>query len=166
MVSWKSLFAFLAFYMSYLLLGSYMFHAFECPDEIAVKSKIATEEREFTILMAFLRKRAEELRLKVSLQNITSILNRELPELISESKTMANLTSEVVEMSIDCETWSFFNSFFMAFTSTTTIGFGTVAPKTQLGRGACLIYSIVGLPINSILIGFICNTFINQVSGK
>ena len=54
-----------------------------------------------------------------------------------------------------CELWSFYNSVFFAFTSITTIGYGRAAPQTQLGRGILLIYSIMGIPINGILIGTI-----------
>ena len=154
--------AFLAFYLFYLLMmGSYMIYATKCPDEIAVKSRRAMETREFAILMSHLWNRSEELWMNVSPSNMTSILNRELPELKSKSKISAR---QGVAADIDCVTWSFFNSFFMAFTSITTIGFGTVAPQTQLGRGSCLIYSIIGMPMNSILIGFIGNSFLNQVS--
>ena len=160
MVSWKSSLAFLAFYTVYLLMGSYMIYNTECPDKLVVRSRRATRKREFTALMSVLFSRTEELRLKMSPHNLTSILNHELPELISLSKVLAH---EGAVADNDCKTWSFFNSFFVAFTSITTIGFGTVAPETQLGRGTCLIYSIVGLPINSILIGFIGNSFINKV---
>ena len=54
-----------------------------------------------------------------------------------------------------CELWSFYNSVFFAFTSITTIGYGRSAPQTQLGRGVLLAYSLVGIPINGILIGTI-----------
>ena len=164
MVSWRSLLAFLAFYLFYLLMGSYMIYATECPDEIAVKSRKAAETREareLAILKSHLLNRSDELWMKVSPAKMTSILKQELPEL--KSKIQASARQGVAE-DIDCVTWSFFNSFFMAFTSITTIGFGTVAPQTQLGRGTCLIYSIIGMPINSILIGFIGNSFIKQVS--
>ena len=153
--------AFVAFYFCYLLMGSYIIYTSECPDEIAVKSRKAAETRELTILMSHVRNRSEELWLKVSPSNMTSILLQELPELMAKSKISAG---QEVAADIDCVTWSFFNSFFMAFTSITTIGFGTVAPQTQLGRGTYLIYSIIGMPFNSILIGFIGNSFINQVS--
>ena len=54
-----------------------------------------------------------------------------------------------------CELWSFYNSVFFSFTSITTIGYGRSAPQTQLGRGFLLAYSLVGIPINGILIGTI-----------
>ena len=156
--------AFLAFYLFYLLMGSYMIYATECPDEIAVKSRKAAETREareLAILMSHLLDRSDEKWMKVSPANMMSNLKQELPELKSKSKTSAH---QGVAADIECVTWSFFNSFFLAFTSITTIGFGTVAPQTQLGRGTCLIYSIIGMPINSIFFGFIGNSFINQVS--
>ena len=162
MASWKSSLAFLAFYVLYLMLGSYMIYTTECPNEIDVKRRIDTMEREFSTLMSLLRSRAEDLsNMNVSPSNITSILNNEWPELVSKSEIDAH---QGVVTEIDCKTWDFFNSFFAAFTSITTIGFGTVTPQTQAGRGTCLIYSIIGLPINSILIGFIGNSFISKVT--
>ena len=63
-----------------------------------------------------------------------------------------------------CERWSFYNSVFFAFTSITTIGYGRSAPQTQLGRGVLLAYSLVGIPINGILIGTIGAFFSIKVS--
>ena len=63
-----------------------------------------------------------------------------------------------------CEVWSFYNSVFFAFTSITTIGYGRAAPKTQMGRGVLLIYSLFGIPISGILIGTIGAFFSIKVS--
>ena len=59
----------------------------------------------------------------------------------------------------DCKLWSFFNSVFFAFPSITTIGYGRMAPQTQLGRGVLLLYSFIGIPINGILIGTVAAFF-------
>ena len=64
-----------------------------------------------------------------------------------------------------CEKWGFFNSVFFCFTSITTIGYGKISLQTQLGRLACLIYSIVGIPLNTVVIGFTGNLLINKGSG-
>ena len=56
------------------------------------------------------------------------------------------------------------NSMFFVFTSITTIGYGAVTPQTQLGRGACLVYCIIGIPANSVLIWLIGNVITNQES--
>ena len=63
-----------------------------------------------------------------------------------------------------CKKWGFFNSVFYCFTFT-TIGYGNISVQTQLGRLACLIYSIVGIPLNTVVIGFSGNLLINKGSG-
>ena len=52
----------------------------------------------------------------------------------------------------ECKTWSMNNSFLFCFTTITTIGYGTMAPVTRLGRGFCIIYILVGVPLNGALI--------------
>ena len=40
-----------------------------------------------------------------------------------------------------------------------SVGYGRIALKTQLGRGICLIYSTLGVPLNAILIGTLGSYF-------
>ena len=160
MVSLKRTLVFLLFYVLYLLLGSFLFNAFECPQEVAVKRAVAKEEEEFMNLISHLETLEKDLRYKVTHSNLTSIMNRQLPQLIAKSK----IGTDEDDMKGHCDTWSLYNSIFFSFSTITTIGYGTVTPKTQLGRGACLLYSIIGIPINSIIICFIGNFFINQES--
>ena len=44
------------------------------------------------------------------------------------------------------------------------IGFGHLSPGTDLGKGICIIYSLLGVPINGILIGSLGAYFGNKVS--
>ena len=67
--------------------------------------------------------------------------------------------TEDEEAGEDCMLWSFYNSVFFSFTSITTIGYGRMAPQTQLGRGVLLLYSFIGIPINGILIGTVAAFF-------
>ncbi|KAL9966746.1 hypothetical protein ACROYT_G024864 [Oculina patagonica] len=43
--------------------------------------------------------------------------------------------------------WTFLNSCGFAFAAITTIGFGNITPKTQLGQGITIIVCIIGIPI-------------------
>ena len=152
--------AFLAFYVFYLLIGGYMFYSIECPEEIKVKRRLAAEKKRFMTLIeediGDLPVHNETLN-----SNLTSFINHNIQRLVME--TNLNSTHEVQEE--NCERWSFFNSFFFGFTSITTIGYGKITPETQLGRGACLLYSIIGIPINNILISSIASLFMNKGSG-
>ena len=132
---------FLVFFMFYLLLGGYMFNAIECPEELAKKNlHLATKD---------------------SKDSINSMSSMHFKDSASSKHSMRSM-----DLTGDCELWSFYNSMFFAFTSITTIGYGRIAPQTQLGRGVLLVYSFIGIPINGILIGTIGAFFSIKVSSK
>ena len=146
---------FLAFYAVYLLVGGYIFNAIECPPEIYIKKKVASavQEREF-----------EELLIQMS-----SYIDKFAKDLQNATQPKLNHTpryEKVEREDFECKTWSMYNSVFFAFTCITTIGYGTQTPTTQTGRGACIFYSSIGIPINSILICCIGNFFKDQESTK
>ena len=146
---------FLALYTVYILVGGYMFNAIECPQEIAIKKKVAAavKDEEFENLLIFVSSYFE--RFGKGLQNETQLKLNHTPSY-----------NKVEREDFACKTWSVYNSVFFAFTCITTIGYGTQTPTTQAGRAACLFYSIIGIPINSILICFIGNVFKDQESIK
>ena len=144
------------FYMVYLLLGGCMFYNIECTEEMASKRREVAGERESIILII---EGLEHLRDEVATHDLAPIINRHMKHMI-ENRTY----EEAKEKYRICETWSFFNSFFFGFTSVTTIGYGKIVPQTQLGRGACLIFSIFGIPLNTLVIGVIGNFFMNKGS--
>ena len=146
---------FLSFYVIYLLAGSILFKAIECPQEVAVKWQIAKEEEELMFVMAEAFKNLDD-ELAQSTEASITLIRHQLSRQLSKRR--------VQKKEIVCETWSTYNSMFFAFTSITTIGYGNVTPQTQLGRGACLAYCIVGIPTNSIFICLIGNLFIKQES--
>ena len=62
--------------------------------------------------------------------------------------------------------WDFIGSVFFTTTILTTIGYGHIAPVTRGGRGFCMIYAIVGIPLClSVLadIGAVLATIINKM---
>ena len=63
----------------------------------------------------------------------------------------------------DCKRWSVGNSFVFSFTTITTIGYGTMAPVTQLGRGFCILYNLLGVPLNGILIRALATSMRSKV---
>lgn len=48
--------------------------------------------------------------------------------------------------------WDFSSAFFFAGTVVTTIGYGTIAPKTAGGQIFCMCYALFGIPLNIILL--------------
>ena len=63
----------------------------------------------------------------------------------------------------DCKMWSIANSFVFSFTTITTIGYGTMAPVTQLGRGFCILYNLLGVPLNGFLIRALATAMSSKV---
>ncbi|XP_035222489.1 potassium channel subfamily K member 16-like [Stegodyphus dumicola] len=62
------------------------------------------------------------------------------------SKTMLSFINP--EMKINSETWTYFNAFIFAFHVCSTIGYGDVAPATNYGQLLCMLYAIIGIPLN------------------
>ena len=156
---WKIV-CFLAMYISLLIVGGHLFKATECPDEIKVKKKSAEDEREwhdFIIMISSYLEGCDEFHQYEEPSMLTSILETMYNK--SNIKINAMEGEDFV-----CETWSLYNSIFFSFTITTTIGYGKVTPQTQLGRGTCFFYTIIGVPINCILITFIGNFIKEKVS--
>ena len=143
-----------------------MFHAIECPEEISNKKQVAIENRKIQEMFILLSSHLDIVGkfLQDPTQSSYHIPRNVLINITYKSK---NIASNKVEREVfQCNTWSVYNSLFFAFTCVTTIGYGTQTPKTQSGRGACLFYSIIGIPINSILICCIGNFFKDQESNS
>ena len=180
--------AFLAFYMLYLLIGGFLFHISECPTELLrLKSKEVTRLKDFVSLFPQLEKledlqeRAAESPADIALHTkivagimilISHLENirEDLQDKVSQPKLTlimndGNMNTYITEgEEVECEKWSLYNSIFFGFTSITTIGYGALVPQTQLGRGLCIIYTIFGIPINSLLVGWIGTTFLKKGS--
>ena len=71
--------------------------------------------------------------------------------IFDEFKNAKNINAS--EDKLECVYWDRVNSLFFSFTVVTTIGYGHLYPRTPEGRVACLLYAILGVPLNAILIG-------------
>ena len=154
---------FLAIYVVYLLAGGYMFSAIECPEEkrAAMQERVS---RELIILLSSHLKTIGEFlhdETQKSYYNYFLNMKQEYNNIYRK-----NPIHKVESEGFQCKTWNVYNSVFFSFTCITTIGFGTQTPTTQAGRGACILYSIIGIPINSILIFCIGNFYKDQESTK
>lgn len=48
--------------------------------------------------------------------------------------------------------WTFYNSFFFSLTTLSTIGYGNLSPTSYLGKICVMIYSLIGIPLNGIVL--------------
>lgn len=63
-------------------------------------------------------------------------------------------------------TWTFYHSFFFAFTVCSTVGYGNISPTTTLGRMIMIVYSVIGIPVNGILFAGLGEYFGKSVSSN
>ncbi|XP_071508302.1 uncharacterized protein [Diadema antillarum] len=87
--------------------------------------------------------------------NGTTIIDEVIPKLPDDNDTSVidDILSELSEdLGIDTiHTWNFCNSFHFCLSVVSTIGYGYLAPKTRFGRQVCIMYGVIGIPLNIVL---------------
>ncbi|XP_077121249.1 potassium channel, subfamily K, member 16-like [Ranitomeya variabilis] len=124
----------------YLLAGAMVFQILEQDAETDVKIKTEQHRLDFLKNHTCLTQEALERLINV----ITDAVKHGVDPLL-------NNTSEKQT------NWDFSSSFFFAGTVVTTIGYGTIAPKTAGGQIFCVIYALFGIPLNVIILGRVGN---------
>ncbi|KAL9881378.1 open rectifier K[+] channel 1 isoform 1-T7 [Glossina fuscipes fuscipes] len=138
MMSPKRWILLLIFYISYLMFGASIYYHIEHGLE---KQQRAVELKERIDIHEYLLDQLADR--NTSTQN--TILKR-----ISDycDKPVTDYRNDKYEIPY---TWTFYHSFFFAFTVCSTVGYGNIAPTTTLGRMIMIAYSVIGIPVNSIL---------------
>ena len=160
----RTIFLFLCLYISYLALGALLFHAIECPEEIREKTLLTTRKERFLKLVEDVgEKEMGKLHEACTLMYYHIVYNETSGVKGLINQTMQKLKTEE-NTDRTCEKWSFFNSIFFAFTSITTIGYGKLTPRTQLGRGVTPLYIMIGTPLNGMVIGSLAGFLAHEVN--
>lgn len=133
--STKSTFKFtllIIFVVVYVIIGALVFSGLEGPNE---KRDI---QRLKTLRAAFLQKHncVTDEELEAFMVEIVRANERGV-------SAIRNVTME--------PNWSFGQSFFFAGTILTTIGYGHVAPLSDGGKGFCILYALIGIPLTLIM---------------
>ncbi|XP_064603422.1 potassium channel subfamily K member 1-like [Liolophura sinensis] len=80
------------------------------------------------------------------------IADEELENFIIEVVRGANRgVSAVRNVTMSESNWSFGQAMFFATTILTTIGYGRVTPLSDAGKGFCIVYAIIGIPLTLIM---------------
>ncbi|KAK6183583.1 hypothetical protein SNE40_011036 [Patella caerulea] len=121
------------FMIGYLCFGALIFAILEQP----VENKLVNN----------LRQKRVDL-----LQTHQCITDDDLEEFIKEVVSAANRgVSAVNNVTMTDANWSFGQALFFAATVLTTIGYGRVTPLSDGGKGFCILYAIIGIPLTLIL---------------
>ena len=162
----RSIFLFLCLYICYLALGALLFHAIECPEEIREKTLLTTQKERFLKLIEDVgEKEMGKLHEACTLMYYHILYNETSGVKGLINKTMQQLKKERNANHMhSCDKWSIFNSMFFSFTSTTTIGYGKLTPRTQLGRGVTPLYIMIGTPLNGMVIGSLASFLAQEVN--
>ncbi|XP_077991340.1 potassium channel subfamily K member 1-like [Glandiceps talaboti] len=127
----------LSFYVVYLCIGAAVFSAIEGPIIIlsdAKRTKLAS------VIGDFLAQH----------QCVNHYdLNDFMKEIVTANEMGVSATNNVTEPA----NWNFAASLFFSATVVTTIGYGRVTPLSNYGKGFCIFYAVLGLPLTLLVIG-------------
>ncbi|XP_063803459.1 potassium channel subfamily K member 16-like isoform X2 [Pseudophryne corroboree] len=119
----------------YLLVGAMMFQMMEQGEEENVKTDTLRHKLDFLRNYTCLTPDAMELLITVITDAVKQGVN-----------PLQNGTSG------DHTNWDLGSAFFFAGTVVTTIGYGTIAPRTAGGQMFCVFYALLGIPLNIIVL--------------
>ncbi|XP_029034156.1 open rectifier potassium channel protein 1 [Osmia bicornis bicornis] len=128
----------LMLFLTYLLLGAFIFYHIESRLEIERVEKAKREQIEINALL-------HEHYVPSDTHDYDEIFGKLS---VYCGKSVSNYT----EGETDPLKWDFYNSFYFAYTVVSTIGYGNLAPTNMLSRILMIFYGLVGIPINGILL--------------
>ncbi|RVE59786.1 hypothetical protein OJAV_G00191850 [Oryzias javanicus] len=114
-------------YICYLLLGAGIFSAVELPYEKELREELRAIRQDF-------------------LSNHTCVSDAHLDKLLARALEASNYGVSVLGNDTD-HNWGFVSSLFFASTVLTTTGYGHTVPLSDEGKGFCIFYSLLGIPV-------------------
>ncbi|ESO99951.1 hypothetical protein LOTGIDRAFT_95453, partial [Lottia gigantea] len=121
------------FIIGYLCFGALIFEILEQP----VEDKLIQELKAHRVNFLTENSCVTDEELEVFIKEVVSAANRGVSAVNNVTMTDAN--------------WSFGQALFFAATVLTTIGYGRVTPLSDGGKGFCIIYAVIGIPLTLIL---------------
>nr|XP_027314449.1 potassium channel subfamily K member 16-like isoform X7 [Anas platyrhynchos] len=122
-------------YFVYLLVGAAVFQALERTAE--KQQKMAAAQMKEAFLQNFPHLTVAEM--EQFMKNLTEAIQNGVYPVGNESQT-------------ENSNWDFSNSFFFAGTVVSTIGYGTLRPKTAGGQIFCVFFALFGIPLNIVFL--------------
>ncbi|XP_046422170.1 open rectifier potassium channel protein 1 [Neodiprion fabricii] len=128
----------LMLFLTYLLLGAFIFYHIEHPLEVEEVTEARRSRIQINALLHEHYVPNEEHDQNEIFEKLTAYCG----------KPVSNYT----EGEVDQYKWDFYNSFYFAYTVVSTIGYGNLAPTNMLGRILMIFYALIGIPMNGILL--------------
>ncbi|XP_027291345.2 potassium channel subfamily K member 17 isoform X1 [Cricetulus griseus] len=116
-------------YLAYLVLGTGVFWALEADTAILIRRRTIAPFRE-----AWFKHNAAQPRTKA--------------DIIQAYKDGTYLLDNTTSMG----RWEFVGSFFFSVSTITTIGYGNLSPETMAARLFCILFALIGIPLNLVVL--------------
>ena len=126
----KTTFVLVCLYISYLALGTLLFHTIECPEEIREKTQLTAQKERFLKLIKDVGEKEMDLLQEACTSIYYHVVYDKTQGGVKELIKQTEQKFEVEENTDHtCNKWSLFNSLYFAFTSITTIRYETATPR-------------------------------------
>uniref|UniRef100_A0A7M4FK77 Potassium channel domain-containing protein n=1 Tax=Crocodylus porosus TaxID=8502 RepID=A0A7M4FK77_CROPO len=122
-------------YLTYLFLGAIVFQALERDAEEHEKTAVIQMKQAFLENFTHLTVGDVEQFVK----NLTKAIQKGVYPIRNESQ-------------VEQSNWDFSNSFFFVGSVVSTIGYGTLCPKTAGGQLFCVFFALFGIPLNIVFL--------------
>uniref|UniRef100_A0A8C7ZHX3 Potassium channel subfamily K member n=1 Tax=Oryzias sinensis TaxID=183150 RepID=A0A8C7ZHX3_9TELE len=140
-------FAFLVVaYIFYLLVGAGIFSAVELPYEKELRDELKAIRRDF-------------------LSNHTCVSDAHLDKLLARALEASNYGVSVLGNNTS-HNWDFVSSLFFASTVLTTTGYGHTVPLSDEGKGFCIFFSLLGIPVTLFFLSTCVERLVNLLSRR
>ncbi|XP_075218728.1 potassium two pore domain channel subfamily K member galene isoform X2 [Lycorma delicatula] len=129
--------------VTYCILGAMTFESLESDNEIAVKKNVTYMRNNVTEDLWKLTRELPVLHFENWTNSVTSRLK------IFENDLIVSMKKGGWDGSEDdtVRQWTFAGALFYSIIVITTIGYGHIAPKTQIGKVTTIFYAILGIPL-------------------
>lgn len=144
--NWLTLVKILTVLIVYSVIGAFVFLAIEGEHE---KRQLVVIDKERYILLTELYLLASN---QTGLQDKQQWILEAMKLVDQYEKQLYESYHEFNVVRNKGDKWGFWNTLFYCGTVYTTIGYGHIAPSTDLGRGMTIVYALIGIPIFLLLL--------------
>ncbi|XP_014239891.1 open rectifier potassium channel protein 1 [Cimex lectularius] len=133
-------------FIAYLFLGASIFYKIERDLE---EEKRGQAEADQKYLRELLTKQYMSINNDVTVNDLAMKLSVYCKDNFAK---ILEVETNSTEVEPEPYTWTFYNAFFFALTTLSTIGYGNLKPSTDMGRIIMIFYALFGIPFNGIVL--------------